>query len=77
MTGGKHLYITKVIHQAFIEVNEEGSEAAAATAVVMGTKSAPIRLAEFKADRPFIFLIRHKATGSILFLGRITNPAAK
>ncbi len=76
MTGDKNLYITKVIHQAFIEVNEEGSEASAATGVVMGIKSAP-RVAEFKADRPFIFLIRHKSTGTILFLGRVTNPAAQ
>ncbi|HWQ62313.1 MAG TPA: serpin family protein [Negativicutes bacterium] len=76
MTGEKNLYITKVIHQAFIEVNEEGSEAAAATAVVMGVKSV-FRPAEFKADRPFVFLIRHKATGAILFLGRVNNPADK
>ena len=76
ITGGKHLYITKVIHQAVIEVNEEGSEAAAATAVIMGTKSAAPRVVEFTADRPFIFLIRHKATGTILFMGRVANPAA-
>ena len=77
MTGGKDLYITKVIHQAFIEVNEEGSEAAAATGVVMGMKSAPVVVNEFKADRPFVFLIRHKATGAILFLGRVANPVGK
>lgn len=76
MTGGKHLYITKVIHQAVIEVNEEGSEAAAVTGVVMGVKSVAPRMVEFTADRPFIFLIRHKATGTILFMGRVANPAA-
>ena len=74
MTGGKDLYISKVIHQAFIEVNEEGSEAAAATAVVMNTKSVAPPIPEFKADRPFVFLIRHKPTGAILFMGRVVNP---
>lgn len=75
MTGRMDLYITKVIHQAVIEVNEEGSEAAGATAVIMGTKSSP-KIFEFKANRPFIFLIRHNTSGSILFLGRLTNPAS-
>ena len=75
MTGQKNLYITGVIHQAVIEVNEEGSEAAAATAVVMGTKAVMERIPEFKADRPFIFLITHKPTGSIIFMGRVANPA--
>lgn len=74
MDGSKGLYITNVIHQAVIEVNEEGSEAAAATAVVVGIKSMPSPIAEFRADRPFTFLIRHKATGSILFLGKVANP---
>lgn len=77
MTGGKHLYITAVIHQAVIEVNEEGSEAAAATAVVMGIKSILPRFDEFRADRPFVFLIRHKPTGTILFMGQVANPACK
>ena len=76
ISGYKDLYITKVIHKAIIEVNEEGSEAAAATAVVVGTKSFIVK-PEFKADRPFLFLIRHNATGSILFLGRVMNPEAK
>ena len=77
ITGEKRLYITGVIHQAFIEVNEEGSEAAGATAVIMGTKSVAPKTPEFKADRPFTFLIRHKPTGAILFMGRIANPAVK
>ena len=75
MTGSKDLKIDKVIHQAFIEVNEEGTEAAAATGVVMGIKTSlrpptPI----FKADHPFIFLIHQKDTGNILFMGRVSNP---
>ncbi len=69
------LYITAVIHKAFVEVNEEGTEAAAATAVVMGTKSAPVyQPVQFVADRPFFFVIRDLATGSILFMGRVTDP---
>lgn len=76
ISGKKDLYITKVIHKAVIEVNEEGSEAAAATAVILGTKSIRFK-PEFKADRPFLFFIRHNATGSILFLGRVMNPEYK
>jgi serine protease inhibitor len=77
----KKLYISKVLHKAFVEVNEKGTEAAAATAVMMPKKdSAPREVPffpTFKADRPFVFLIRHVRTGSILFLGRMTNPAEK
>lgn len=76
MTGKPDLYITSVIHKAVIDVNEEGSEAAAATAVVMGLKSVMYK-PEFKADRPFVFMIRHNATGSILFLGRVVKPEYK
>ena len=75
MTGSATLYISHVIHQAVIDVNEEGSEAAAATAVVMTRKSIS-RARIFRADRPFIFMIVHKPTDSILFLGRLSSPAA-
>jgi len=72
------LYISQVLHKAFVEVDERGTEAAAATAVVMkGKKGAPITMPftpTFNADRPFVFLIRDKATGSVLFLGRMTQP---
>jgi serpin B len=71
MDGTDRLYISSVIHQAFVEVNEEGTEAAAATAVVMLEKGMPTT---FRADHPFIFIIREKETGSILFLGRVVNP---
>ena len=74
----KQLYITGVFHKAFVEVNEKGTEAAAATAVVMYVpRSAPRDvpfIPEFKADRPFVFLIREKSTGSVLFLGRMMKP---
>ena len=71
------LYISKVIHKAFVDVNEEGTEAAAATAVIMMRGGAPRRkpfTPTFKADRPFLFLIRDTHSGTILFLGRVTNP---
>jgi serine protease inhibitor len=72
------VFIGDVIHQAFVEVNEEGSEAAAATAVEMAKGSDPGRPAEpveFKADHPFLFLVRDNRTGAILFLGRLSNPS--
>ncbi|OPZ64926.1 MAG: Serpin (serine protease inhibitor) [Firmicutes bacterium ADurb.Bin506] len=71
----RRLYITQVLHKAFVEVNEEGTEAAAATAVVVGVKSAPVDMpVVFTADRPFLFAIRDVATGSILFMGRMADP---
>lgn len=73
MTGNKNLYIDKVIHQAVIEVNEEGTEAAAATSVHMIETAQP-QVVEFTADHPFIFLIQHKETGNLLFMGRLINP---
>jgi len=72
MDGTKNLYIGQVIHQAYVEVDEEGTEAAAATAVMMMFGAARSNL--FMADHPFIFIIQEKATGNILFLGRVTDP---
>jgi serpin B len=69
---GKELYITHVLHKAFVDVNEEGTEAAAATAVVIGRKAAPKRK-EFRADRPFVYAIRDNGTGAALFLGRFVG----
>ena len=71
------LYISKVIHQAFVEVNEEGTEAAAATAVVMTLKSCAVRMEqpyEFVCDRPFIFMINENESKTILFMGKCVNP---
>jgi len=78
MTAAEHLYISAVIHKAFVAVDEEQTEAAAATAVVMAGAAPPVKAKVlFKADHPFIFLIRHNATGEILFLGRLVDPNAK
>ncbi len=67
------LFISKVLHKAVIEVNEEGSEAAGATVVAMN-ESAPANPMEFIADRPFLFVISEDVTGSILFMGKMYNP---
>lgn len=75
MTGRPDLYISKVLHKARVEVNEEGSEAAAATAVIMVPKSARFEVKQvFRADHPFFFIIVHNSTGAILFMGRLANP---
>ncbi len=72
MDGQKGLVITSIVHEAFVNVNEAGTEAAAATAVVVGETSAPQVLA---IDRPFLFLIRDVETGAIVFLGRMSDPS--
>jgi serpin B len=74
MSRAGGLFISRVIHEAFVDVNEAGTEAAAATAVVM-TRSAPMNPPpSFTADRPFLYLIRDTGTGQILFLGRVLDP---
>jgi serpin B len=76
MTGTRDLFISAVVHKAFVDVNEEGTEAAAATAVVMKLRSAaPAGVKLFRADHPFLFLIRDRESGAILFLGRVADPA--
>jgi serpin B len=64
------------LHKAFVVVNEQGTEAAAATAVMMA-RSLPVPTPVFRADHPFVFMIRENVTGSILFLGRVVNPAIR
>lgn len=69
------LYIAAALHKAFVEVNEEGTTAAAATAIVMATRAAAFRPpSTFRADHPFVFLIRDTRTKSVLFLGRLVDP---
>jgi serpin B len=77
MTGNREFYISAAIHKAYIDVNEEGTEAAAATAVVMRSMMARMQQPAppvFRADHPFIFLIRDNRSGGILFMGRVTDP---
>ncbi len=78
MTGGRDIFISEVIHKAFVDVNEEGTEAAAATGVVMVPTAARIQVPKkplvFRADHPFVFMIRDNRNGAIMFVGRITNP---
>ena len=71
MTGTSELYISQAVHQAFVDVDEEGTEAAAATGVVARYRSCP---QEFLVDHPFLFVIQHCESGAILFQGRVVNP---
>ncbi|MDY6866241.1 MAG: serpin family protein [Halobacteriota archaeon] len=73
--GTYKLLIQSVVHQAFVDVNEEGTEAAAATGVSFGITSLPPEPKTFRADHPFIFIIQERETGTILFLGRVTDPS--
>jgi serpin B len=75
MDGSRDLFISDVFHKAFVAVDEAGTEAAAATAVLMKRLSMPMADVTLSIDRPFIFVIREGETGSILFLGRMLNPS--
>ncbi|MGA1819644.1 MAG: serpin family protein [Thermoplasmatota archaeon] len=74
MDGKKDLFVSGVFHKAFVEVNEEGTEAAAATAVVISLSSVQPERLYFNADHPFLFLIQQKETGNILFMGSLSDP---
>ena len=75
MDGARDLFIGNVLHKAFVLVDEKGTEAAAATAVIMELTSAPAdEPVSFTIDRPFLYLVRDDLTGTILFLGRVVNP---
>jgi serpin B len=80
MDGTKELLVNDVIHKAFIEVDEEGTEAAAATAELtagaMPPGDEPEPVPVFRADHPFVFLIQDFETGTVLFMGRVTDPTA-
>ena len=69
------LFVSQVVHKAFVEVNEEGTEAGAATAIGVNVMSMPLPKPMFKADHPFLFVIRHNESGAILFLGRLMKPS--
>jgi serpin B len=74
MDGTRNLYIQRAVHKAFVEVNEEGTEAAAATGVSMAMKSMQLEFALFRADRPFFFFIEEPSSGLVLFMGRVEDP---
>ncbi len=76
MDGTRKLYISAVVHQGFVEVDEEGTEAAAATGVIVAGMTAMPDYKVFNADHPFIIIISEKDNGNILFMGRVTNPTA-
>ncbi len=73
MTGDRSLSISDVVHHAVIKVTEEGTEAAGATAVVIGVTSVPVTR-PVRIDRPFVFFIRDHATGALLFMGHVVDP---
>ncbi|HYX09808.1 MAG TPA: serpin family protein [Bacteroidales bacterium] len=78
INGKKNLYIDAIVHKAFVGVEEKGTEAAASTAVVMSLKSAMTEEPEpvtFKADHPFLFVIRERSTGCIIFMGKLSDPS--
>jgi serpin B len=75
MTGAEDLFISDVIHEAWISADEAGTEAAAATGVNMSLTAAPMEPLPFAVDRPFLFVLRDAATGSILFMGRVVDPS--
>jgi serpin B len=80
MTTAERIFISDVIHKAFVAVDEEGTTAAAATAVMMAGSAMPVPKPDpkvFKADHPFLFCIRHNPTGKILFMGRFSTPDTK
>ena len=76
MTGNRDLFISAVLHKAFVSVDEAGTEAAAATAVEAKLTAAPSSPLEVTVDRPFLFLIRDGETGAVLFLGRVLDPSS-
>jgi serpin B len=76
MSSQSDLHISDVVHKAFVSVDEAGTEAAAASGVIVGTTSMPLETVTVTLDRPFVFLIRDIQTGTILFIGRVMNPGA-
>jgi serpin B len=74
MDGTRSLYVSKALHKAFVKLDEQGTEAAAATAMIVGITSMPAQPVTLKIDRPFLFLIQDKPSGEILFVGRVVRP---
>ena len=76
INGKKDLFISEILHKAYVSVDEEGTEAAAATAVIISLTAMPEAPVEMTLDHPFIYLIRDNETGTILFVGRVINPVS-
>jgi serpin B len=76
MTGTPGLQISDVVHKAYVSVDEAGTEAAAASAVLIVGSAMPANQVTLSIDRPFIFFIRDITTGTILFIGQVMNPVA-
>ncbi len=78
MTGGRDFYVSAVLHKAYVDVNEEGTEAAAATGIIMRATAVRVPRPEeppvFRADHPFVFAIRDNRNGAVLFIGRLADP---
>jgi serpin B len=74
MDGTRDLFVSDVLHQAFVAVDEAGTEAAAATAVIVGPTAAPGAPIPFVIDQPFVYLIRDIPTGTVVFIGRVVDP---
>ncbi len=74
MSDKEELYVSKVVQKAFIEVNEEGSEAAAATGIIMMTRMM-VLTPQFRCDKPVLYLIKDNLTGLVLFAGRLSDPS--
>lgn len=75
MSDNKELYLAKAFHKAFLEVNEEGSEAAAASGMIAISRMA-VLYPQVIVDHPFFFLVRNRRTGTVLFMGRVMHPEA-
>jgi len=75
MDGARDLFIQAILHKAFVNVDEAGTEAAAATAIMVGMASMPAEPIKVAIDHPFVFVLRDRTTGTILFMGRVVNPA--
>jgi serpin B len=73
MTGRRDLFLSTVVHEAFVHVDEQGTVAAGATGGIMEPTSAEV-VVPVRVDKPFVFVVRDKATGAVVFLGRVTDP---
>jgi len=74
MDGARDLFVSDVVHKAFVAVDESGTEAAAATGVIVAPTAMPVAPTPFVVDQPFIYMIRDIPTGALVFVGRVVDP---